>query len=166
MYESDKIVQYLWENYGQEASPSIFDRIGNMPVIQHFTLFLASSCRPFFHNGMMRTESKRPEQLLELWSMEGSPFCRLAREALCTLEIPYRLRNVAHGSVTKRKEFKDRFGDKHLTASRRALGMVKIPFLVDPNGNVEMSESADIVNYLYNTYACVESEGLSVAKED
>ena len=69
------------------------------------------------------------------------------------LEIPYRLRNVAHGSVTKRKEFKDRFGDKHLTASRRALGMV-IPFLVDPNGNVEMSESADIVNYLYNTYAC------------
>ena len=153
MYESSDIVKYLWKTYGSEATPSVFDRIGNLPIIAQFTLFLASSCRPFLHHGMMRTESKRPEKILELWSMEGSPFCRLVREALSTLEIPYKLRNVGHGSTEKRKEFKDRFSDKHLNSGRKALGMVKVPFLVDPNENVEMSESADIVNYLYKTYA-------------
>lgn len=82
MYESDEIVAYLWKTYGEKASLSIFNRLGSLPIIYSFTLFLASSCRPMLHHGMMRKESKKPEQILELSSMENSPFCRLAREAI------------------------------------------------------------------------------------
>lgn len=59
----------------------------------------------------------------------------------------YICRNVPHGAPRNRKKFKERFSS-HLSKGRKALGMVKIPFLVDPNTNVEMSESSDIVAYV------------------
>ena len=71
---------------------------------------------------------------------EASPFCRIVREKLCTLELPYRLHNVAKGSA-QREAFVARSG-KQL-----------IPYLVDPNTGSEMFESADIVSYLERTYA-------------
>ena len=38
---------------------------------------------------------------LELYSFEASPFCRLVREALSSLELPYRLTNVGRGSPSR-----------------------------------------------------------------
>jgi glutathione S-transferase len=78
-------------------------------------------------------------QPLELWSFEASPFCRIAREVLCSLEIPYRLHNVGKGSAGR-----DAFVQRS--------GKMQVPFLVDPNSGVEIFESADIVQYLRATY--------------
>lgn len=36
-----------------------------------------------------------PEQKLELWSFEASPYSRVVRGLLCELELPYILHNVA-----------------------------------------------------------------------
>ena len=90
--------------------------------------------------GMSYHRARAPEQALELWSFEASPFCRLVREALCRLELPYRLHNVAKGSA-RREAFVARSGK------------MMVPYLVDPNTGTAMFESADIVRYLDATYA-------------
>jgi glutathione S-transferase len=84
--------------------------------------------------------SKHPEKLLELYSYEGSPFCRIARESLCEMELPYRLHNVPRRSPD-RSEF--------VSLS----GKMQVPYLHDPNTGARMFESADIRRYLYDSYA-------------
>jgi len=84
--------------------------------------------------------SRQPEKLLDLYSYEGSPFCRIAREALCELELPHQLRNVPRQSPD-REDF--------VSVS----GRMKVPYLLDPNTGAQMFESADIRRYLYTTYA-------------
>ena len=64
----------------------------------------------------------------------------MSSETLTTLEIPYRLRNVARGSA-RREAFVERSGK------------MMVPYLVDPNTGVEMFESSEIVQYLQETYA-------------
>jgi glutathione S-transferase len=81
-----------------------------------------------------------PERSLELWSYEASPYSRLVREALCELELPYLLHNVAKGSP-RRADFVARSGK------------MMVPYLADPNTGRELFESADIVRYLNETYA-------------
>jgi glutathione S-transferase len=83
--------------------------------------------------------SRRPEKPLELWSFEASPFCRIAREALCELELPYHLHNVG-----KDGEGRDAFVARS--------GKMMVPYLVDPNTGRAMFESAEIRKYLYATY--------------
>ena len=89
--------------------------------------------------------------------MESSPFCRLVREALTTLELPYILKNCAHGTLRNRLEFREKYLS-HLSSSRQMIGtllnkeIVKLPFLIDENTGIEISESADIVKYLFDTY--------------
>ena len=90
--------------------------------------------------GIYYRKARAPERPLELWSFEASPYCRIAREALCSLELPYRLHNVAKGSPS-REAFVERSG------------RMMVPYLADPNTGVEMFESADIVAYLERTYA-------------
>jgi len=85
------------------------------------------------------SESQPPALPLELWSFEASPYCRIVRETLCSLEIPYLLHNVGKNSPS-REAFVERSGK------------MQVPFLVDPNRAVEMFESADIVRYLNATY--------------
>lgn len=82
----------------------------------------------------------QPERPLQLWSFEISTFCRIAREALCSLELPYVLHNVAKLSPGR-------------AAFRERSGRMMVPYLTDPNTGVEMHESADIRTYLCETYA-------------
>ena len=102
-----------------------------------------------------------PEQLLELWSFEGSPYTRLVREVLTELEIPYILHNVA----------KERWQDIGPANLRLKPGQyiplpngkrekvvevmgrdIQVPYLVVPNTGVKMFESAKIVEYLKKQY--------------
>jgi glutaredoxin len=99
--------------------------------------FLASAVRPGF--GAAYRGGSPPEMPLVLYSFEASPFCRIVREELCALEVPYLLRNVAKGSP-KREAFVE------------LSGKMQVPYLVDPNTGVEMFESAHIVDYLGATY--------------
>jgi len=131
MYESRDIVSYLHTTYGGGRAPF------SLGPLDTASAALASALRP---NGRRARASRAPAEPLELWSFEASPFCRIVREELCSLEIPYTLHNVGRGSA-KRAAFVARSGK------------MMVPYLADPNTNREMFESADIVRYLRATYA-------------
>lgn len=134
MYESDDIIAHLFREYGDGAPPLLL-RSGPLTDV---TSMLASGLRPAA--GARYRPAREPAQHLELWSFEASPFCRLVREKLCSLELPYLLHNVAKGSPG-REEFVKRSGK------------MLVPYLVDPNTGQAMFESADICRYLEDTYA-------------
>jgi glutathione S-transferase len=133
MYESDDIITYLFATYGGR-DPGLLLR-GPFATASSM---LASAFRPTA--GSRVRPSRRPATPLELWSFEASPFCRLARETLCELELPYVLHNVG----------KDGAGRAAFIA--RA-GKMMVPYLADPNTGREMFESAEIRQYLFDTYA-------------
>ena len=133
MYESDDIVRYLFATYGDGRVPALLA----LPVVRDVTSALASGFRLGF--GSRYHPARTPARLLELWSFEASPFCRIAREALTSLELPYVLHNVAKGSA-RREAFVARSGK------------MQVPYLADPNTKIELFESADIVAYLERTY--------------
>jgi len=134
MYESDDIVRYLFDTYGDGNVPLAL-RAG---ILTDVTSGLASAFRPGV--GGRYRPARQPAEPLELWSFEASPFCRIAREALSSLELPYVLHNVAKGSAER---------DAFVARS----GKMMVPYLHDPNTGREMFESADIVRYLDETYA-------------
>jgi glutathione S-transferase len=134
MYESDDIVRHLFQRYGDGQVPYSLA----LAPLNMASSALAAVCRPL--SGVRARPSREPALPLELWSFEASPYCRLVREALCTLEIPYVLHNVAKGSPRR---------DAFVARS----GKMQVPYLNDPNTGREMFESADIVAYLDATYA-------------
>ena len=132
-YESDDIVHHLFETYGDGRVPLAL----SAGVLTDLTAGLASALRPT--RGTYYEASTPPAKPLELYSFEPSPFSRIAREVLCTLEIPYLLHNVAKGSP-RREDFVARSGK------------MMVPYLIDPNTSTEMFESAAIESYLRQTY--------------
>jgi glutathione S-transferase len=135
MYESDEIVRYLADEYGGKVPLSL--SLG--PVS---SLLSTLSSAPRVGRGAYYRGARTPEKPLELYSFEASPFCRIAREALSELELPYLLHNVGKGSP-KRDELVKRSGK------------MMVPYLIDPNTGREMFESADIVRYLNAEYGRV-----------
>lgn len=134
MFESDAIVQYLADRYGDGKVPLSL-RMGPLAVVSGSVGALLR-----FPRGTRARPSRQPEGPLELYSYEASPYSRLVREALSELELPYVLHNVGRGSA-KREEFK------------ALSGKMQVPYLVDPNTGTAMFESAAIVAYLDKTYA-------------
>jgi glutathione S-transferase len=133
MYESADIIAYLYEHYGNRSAPWWLASDVSVPLGS-----LASVLR--VGKGVRYVRARVPEQPLELWSFEASPFCRIAREALCELELTYVLHNVGKRSPSRK-------------AFRARAGKMMVPWLHDPNTGREMFESADIRAYLYETYA-------------
>ena len=134
LYESDDIVRHLFATYGDGQVPALL----RVPVLPDVTSMLASAWR--FGSGSQYRPARQPAKPLELWSFEASPYCRLAREALSELELPYKLHNVAKGS-------------SHRDAFVAHSGKMQVPYLFDPNTGAAMFESAGIVRYLNETYA-------------
>lgn len=132
LYESEDIVRYLARTYGD----------GTVPLHLRFgALSTARAALASVPRGRMRARpSRAPERPLELWSFEASPYCRIVREALSRLEIPYLLHNVAKGS-------------RHRADFVARSGKMMVPYLADPNTGREMFESGDIVRHLEATYA-------------
>jgi glutathione S-transferase len=135
MYESSDIVDYLFARYGAGPPPPALRR----GLLATAGVMLSGVGRG--SAGSFVRPSRAPAKPLELYSFEASPFCRLVRERLCELELPYWLHNVAKGSP-RRQAFVARSG------------RMQVPYLVDPNEGVEMFESAEIIAYLTQTYAC------------
>jgi glutathione S-transferase len=129
LYESEAIIQYLCDTYGGGAKPLLT----RLPPVN----LLLSAAAGFFRpgRGARARPSKAPEKRLELWSFEASPYCRIVRETLCELEIPYVLHNVAKGSPSR---------PAFVARSKKKM----VPYLADPNTGREMFESADIKAYL------------------
>lgn len=134
MYESDDIIRYLAERYGHGKKPLLL----SLGPITNAVSMAASMWRPT--RGRFYRQAKAPSSPLELYSFEASPFCRIVRETLSELELPYLLHNVGKGSA-KRPDFVAR------------AGKMMVPWLHDPNTDRSMYESADIVAYLNATYA-------------
>ncbi|AKT36835.1 glutathione S-transferase N-terminal domain-containing protein [Chondromyces crocatus] len=134
MYESDAIIHYLSEQYGTGKVPTLL-ALGPLTMAR-----AASSSLWRLHRGRVYRTARAPEKPLELYSFEASPFCRIVREELCELEIPYLLHNVGKKSP-KREAFVARGGK------------MQVPWLHDPNTDRSLYESADIVAYLNATYA-------------
>jgi len=140
MYESDQIVKYLFKTYGTNKVPFLLSN----PFV-NLSSMLASAAR--FFSGIRKSptnESVAPAETdIELYSFECSPYCRLVRETLSELELPYHLHNVA-----KRSSSRGPFFERS--------GKVMVPYLVDSNKKVEgtkgMFESSDIIKYLNTTY--------------
>lgn len=154
MYESDDIVDYLFETYGKPGSkPPALLGVGPLANVGSF---MASAVRP--GAGRKARPSKAPEKPLILYSFEASPFSRIVRETLCELEIAYELRNVGKGAAIEflPADEQARRGIVPSTRNRRDFvavsGKMMVPYLIDPNTGTQMFESEDIKNYLLKTY--------------
>jgi glutathione S-transferase len=133
MYESNDINRYLAKTYGDGTLPLSV----SMGPVTMLSEGMASAVR--VGSGRKARPSREPVKPLELWSYEASPYSRLVREVLTSLELRYVLHNVAKGSA-RREAFVARSGK------------MMVPYLADPNTGTELFESADIIRYLEETY--------------
>lgn len=155
LYESADIIEYLYREYGGRKPPANW----RIRLLDTPSSMLASGLRTT--KGLFAHHSLPADKPLELWHFESSPYARLVRECLCELELPY----IAHPiGKAQWQDFaltniRDRLWPDmgHTSASRQALklraGKVMSPYLEDPNTGVALFESADIVDYLLETYA-------------
>ncbi|MCO5605794.1 hypothetical protein L7F22_059978 [Adiantum nelumboides] len=119
MYESDAIIKYLVEKYGNGKVPLVL----SLGFLTTLTAGFAMIAR--MGKGSKYVPAKLPEKPLELWAYEASPFCKIVREVLVELELPHIYRSTARGS------------GKRLELSKRA-GHFQVPYLEDPNTGVKM----------------------------
>jgi len=80
-----------------------------------------------------------PKELLELHQFEGCPFCSKVREKMTELGIDFIARQVKPNGAREKV--------------RELTGETQVPVLVDPNRDVVMNESDDIVDYLDEHYS-------------
>lgn len=139
MYESDAIIKYLVQKYGDGKVPFML----SLGFFTTLTAGLAMLAR--FGKGSKYIPAKLPETPLELWAYEPSPFCKIVREAMVELELPHVYHSTSRGSGKRDELFK------------RA-GHFQVPYLEDPNTGVKMFESAEIVEYLQATYALPQAQ--------
>jgi glutathione S-transferase len=133
MSDSDEIVRHLFESYGDGEVPLAL----RATRVTDLTSKLASRLRG--GRGTHVEASKSPGELLELYGYEASPYCRMVREVLCVLELPYVLHNVARDSP-KRPAFIE------------LAGKMQVPLLVDRAHDVKLFESDAIVRHLEQRY--------------
>ena len=154
LYESRDIIAYLFETYGGRPLPLGW----RLEPVNRLGSFVATAGRA--RAGRAARPSQAPEQPLELYSFEASPFARLVRERLCELELPYLLRTVGRTAVTDivPPEIRSRLGltlpvrGESRIAMKERIGDISIPTLVDPNTGTELADSAAIIDYLDRTY--------------
>ncbi|KAJ4802304.1 Glutathione S-transferase 2 [Rhynchospora pubera] len=134
MYESDDIIRYLANKYGDGTVPPMLS-LGLLTTLTAGFAMIGRGGR-----GSSYTPSKPPPLPLELWAYEASPFCKIVREVLVELELPHLLHSTARGSPKRQILFEK-------------VGHFQAPFLEDPNTGIKMFESAEIIDYLKATYA-------------
>lgn len=77
---------------------------------------------------------------LELYNLEGCPYCKNVRRALADLDLEYVTHSVPRSQTDR-------------SAVYGASGQCGVPVLVDHENGIEgMAESDDIVEYLYTEY--------------
>lgn len=155
LYESADIINYLFETYAHAVPPPHWQV---MPL-QKFGSMLAAGAR--LGAGVRARPSVAPDEPLELYSFEASPFARPVRERLSELELPYVLRAAGRRTATdwvppRLRELLALQPDPG-TNNRRILleraGRISIPTLFDPNTATVLGDSGEILDYLDRTYA-------------
>jgi len=148
-------MRHLLESYAQIGwATAVLD---SLPM--RLTSKLASTLRG--DAGDHVRPSRAPRRPLELYSFESSPYSRLVRERLCELELPWILRSFGKeqladwGPPTLRLTLKPW---KPVPGGRREImlhdtGKAQVPYLIDPNNDIELFESELILKHLDQHYA-------------
>lgn len=102
-------------------------------------LFAASGAR-YLVGRQVGPLGPRPKKMLELYEFEGCPFCRKVRDALTMLDLEVLVKPTPHG------------GERYRPAGIKLGGKKQFPLLVDPNEDLLLYESDDIVKHLYARY--------------
>lgn len=138
----DEILNYFHNKYALGKGTEIVDLL--IALVNELRGNLAGLLRAGRGNlvspAALGPTAPHPQKPLVLYSYEGNQFCRLVREVLTELDIVYELRSVGKGSPRRQE----------LAATS---GATQCPFLLDPNRDTALPESADIVAYLYKNYA-------------
>lgn len=130
LFESDKILEYLFKTYGT----------GHIPwLLQGPLVPVSAALGLVWQGGSFRRSSNPPELPLELWGYEGSPFCKLVRERLCEYEIAHTQVSCPRGSP-----------NRQLMLSQK--GRFQVPYIEDPNTGVQLFETEAILEYLEKMY--------------
>jgi glutathione S-transferase len=133
LYESRRIVRYLFDTYGDGRTPR--------SLVSPLALRRSEAASALRGNaGDHKAPARRPEQPLELFGYEAGPHTRLVREQLSHYALPWIARNRAHGSPRRAR-----------LASE--LGSARFPVLRDPNTRRVVTDSDAIRAYLTLTYA-------------
>jgi glutathione S-transferase len=150
MYESMDIVAYLFKVYSDKPLPLKW-QFGTLQKISSIVAGIPRS-----GEGTVKAVSLPPSQLLELYSFESSPFARIVRECLCEMEIPYIVRNCGRTELSEwlvpvvrdllNSHPNSKLNNRKILQERT--GRMSIPYLYDPNTQIGLYESADIVEYL------------------
>ena len=138
LYESEDICRYLYATYGNGAE--FPEGIISTTVLTGWMPTLLRAGRGMTRYANATTHAGADLKPLTLFNYEGNQFARLAREALCELELPYTLFNCGKGSP------------KRATLTEVAGEGASVPYLVDPNTGQNVGESEEIVAYLFKTY--------------
>lgn len=155
LHESADIIEYLSRTYEARTRAAS----GLRRTLAVGSSYLATGARGT--RGLRARPSRPAQQPLELYSFESSPYSRPVRELLCELELPYVLRNFGKarweemGPPLVRAKF---FPDAPMTGRNRIrmhelTGRSQVPYLIDPNTDTAMYESAEILRYLERSYA-------------
>ncbi|MGH8461914.1 MAG: glutathione S-transferase N-terminal domain-containing protein [Stenotrophobium sp.] len=104
------------------------------------TSVLASQLRGWRGSMIRRATRKQPEQPLQLYEFEASPFCRLVRERLTELDLDVMVYPCPKG------------GKRFRPMVQKLGGKQQYPFMIDPNTGTSLFESADIIRYVSQTY--------------
>ncbi|WP_336929651.1 glutathione S-transferase N-terminal domain-containing protein [Acinetobacter tandoii] len=160
MYESQDIIHHLFEHYGRTGkTPKKFAHYPKIPVMALAGTIINGARGVWVDQRIVNREA--PQQLLELWGFEASPFTRVVRSVLTELELPFIFHNVAKerwqdmGPAVLRLKPGKYIPIKEGKREKVMLLMgrdIQVPYLVDPNTQVKMFESAKIVNYLKKQY--------------
>ena len=163
MYESQDIINYLFQHYGKSGkTPTKYAHYPKYPVVAFAGTLLNGARGIWIDQKIIHREA--PEQALELWSFEASPYSRIVRGVLTELELPFILHNVPKErwqdqgpAVLRLKPGKyvplaGGKREKIVEVMGRTKNDIQVPYLVDPNTGVELFESEAIVKYLQKQY--------------
>lgn len=163
LYESQKIIHHLFKHYGKTGStPQKYAHYPKLPAVALIGT-LVNGVRGVYINKQI-IDRPAPEHLLELWGFEASPYTRVVRGVLTELEIPFKFHNVAkerwqdQGPALLRLKpgkYVPLAGGKReqvVQVMNRQKQDIQVPYLIDPNQNVKMFDSAKIVAYLQQQY--------------
>lgn len=164
--DSARSIDYLFRTYGKvnKAPPSKWqdfpERETKGTLIS--VLNMLRGMKADNANTKRIAAGKQPEQLLELYGFEMSPYSRVVRERLCELELAFVCRNVAkerwqdagHSKLRLKmgKYIPKQAGKRESLMNGAMQGRMQVPFLIDPNTGVELFESKNIIKYLDSVY--------------
>lgn len=160
LFESQEIIHHLFKHYGKTGqTPRKFSHYPKTPYAAYAGTIINGARGVWVNKKIINRAA--PEQKLELWGFEASPYTRIVRGLLSELEIPYVLHNVAkerwqdQGPAILRLKpgkYVPLSGGKREKMLPLMQGKMQVPYLVDPNTGVKMFESAAIVKYLNKQY--------------